>query len=279
MDVPAVVRIADASDARLRDFVGLRDAGLRRSLEAEHGLYVAEGAVVAGRALAAGHRPRAFLGSGATVGEAAPLAPPGVPVYVVPGDVMRALAGFDVHRGFLASFERPPLPEPADVVRGATRVVLLEDLADPGNVGAVFRSVAALGADAVIVSNRCADPLYRHAVRASMGAVFQVPWTRVRDWQGFLSALAQMDFSIAVLSPQDDAHDLGEWAARPARRVALLVGAEARGVRPRTRARGDAVVRIPMANGVGSLNVATAAAVAMWALGPGASGPVGGERQ
>ncbi len=265
-----IVRIADASDARLHDFVGLKDVGLRRSLEADDGLYVAEGAVVIGRALDAGHRPRALLASDATAASAVALAASRAPVYVVPGEVMRRVAGFDVHRGCLASFERPPVPSPADVVRGATRVMLLEDLTDPGNVGAVFRSAAALGADAVIVSNRCADPLYRHAIRASMGAVFHVPWTRVRDWQDALDQLTVAGFAIAVLSPRDDAVDITEWADRRPRRAALLVGAEAHGVRPRTHARGDAVVRIPMAGGVGSLNVATAAALALWVLGPGA---------
>ena len=269
MPDPRVVPIDDPADPRVAEFTTLTDAGLRRSREAAEGLYIAEGATVARRAIAAGHRVRAFLVPPGTAADAAALAPAGVPVYTAGPAVMRAVAGFDVHRGRLASMERPDPRSLADVARGARRLMLLEDLADASNVGAVFRSAAALGADGVVVSNRCADPLYRRAVRVSMGTVFQVPWTRVRDWGDAVEWLRNVGFVVVVLSPTNNTTTLDAMAADPPRRLALVVGAEGPGVRPRTLThRADVVAGIPMAGGVSSLNAATAAAVAMWALRP-----------
>lgn len=265
--------IADPDDPRMAPFAQMRDRRLRGSAVGGEGVYIAEGETLVRRALKAGHRPRAVLSVPGGADTARAIVGGAAPVFVAAPEVMERLVGFDFHRGLMAAMERPPPRDAADVTRGARRVVMLEDLAEATNVGAAFRSVAALGADAVLVSNRCADPLYRRALRVSMGSVLRVPWARVRDWGAEVERLRGEGFTIVVLSPDDDAVDLAELSAAPPERLAMIVGAEAAGVRPRTRARADVVVRIPMDAGVSSLNVAAATAVAAWALRP--SGPRG----
>jgi tRNA G18 (ribose-2'-O)-methylase SpoU len=179
--------------------------------------------------------------------------------------VLERLTGFHVHRGALASMHRPALPAPLDLVRGARRVAVLEDIVDHTNVGAVFRGCAAMGVDAVLVSPRCADPLYRRSVRVSMGTVFQVPWTRLEPWPGGLEQLRDAGFTVAALALDPAAVDLDEFARRRPDRLALMLGTEGDGLSRRSVAAADVVVRIPMAGGVDSLNVAAAAAVAFWA--------------
>ncbi|MGL5928084.1 MAG: TrmH family RNA methyltransferase, partial [Dermatophilaceae bacterium] len=181
-------------------------------------------------------------------------------------DVIEQLTGFHLHRGALASMRRPPLPALDQVLAGTRRVMVLEDVVDHTNVGAVFRSAAALGVDAVLVTPRCADPLYRRAIRVSMGTVFQVPWTRIDPWPGGVVALRALGFTVAALALTDDAVGLDELAAAPPRRLALVLGTEGDGLASRTLSSVDLAIRIPMTGGVDSLNVAAASAVAAWAL-------------
>ena len=186
--MPPVLTITDPADPRLADFTGLTDVRLRRSLEAEHGLFIAEGEKVIRRAMAAGYPVRSLLVPQDRQAALADLiaACPG-PVHVIPPDAAVALTGYQVHRGALASMLRRPLPPPAQVLAAARRVVVCEDIVDHGNLGGIFRCAAALGMDAVILAPRCADPLYRRAVKVSMGSVFAVPYARLADWRGGLS--------------------------------------------------------------------------------------------
>jgi tRNA G18 (ribose-2'-O)-methylase SpoU len=265
------IEIADAADPRLGDYRDLTDVALRRVREPAEGLYIAESAKVLARALAAGHRPRSLLVQEKWVDDARALVAGSddagdVPVYVVPEEVAAQVTGYAVHRGVLAAMERPALRPVAEVVAGARLVVVLEDIVDHTNVGAAFRSVAALGADAVLVTPRCADPLYRRSVRVSMGTVFQVPWTRLPEWDAAGPLLHEAGLHIAALALSGDAVPLDEFAASRPDRVALLLGAEGDGLSRRALAAADTVVTIPMAGGVDSLNVAAASAVALWAL-------------
>lgn len=276
MTQPAVVRITDPADPRLTDYTGLTDVRLRTVREPAEGLYMAESSTVIRRALEAGHRPRSFLMADKWLGSMDDVlqgdaVPAGTPVYLAAEDVLEAITGFHLHRGALAAMHRPALPSVHELVAaarggaGARRVAVLEDVVDHTNVGAAFRSAAALGVDAVLVSPRCADPLYRRSVRVSMGTVFQVPWTRFASWPGGLRELQEDGFTVAALALADDAVSLDDLAADPPERLALVLGTEGDGLSARAVETADTVVRIPMAGGVDSLNVAAASAVAFWA--------------
>lgn len=261
-----VLRIDDPTDERLADYRDLTDIALRRRLEPAGGLYIAESAKVLARAVQAGHTPRSVLTQEKWQAEVTTLVGEDTPVYVVDAAVAENLTGYAVHRGLLAAMHRPKLPEPADVLAGARRVLVLEDIVDHTNVGAAFRAAAGLGADAVLVSERCADPLYRRSVRVSMGTVFQVPWTRLPAWREARGILHAAGFRIAALALAEDALSLDELAAAPPERLALVMGAEGDGLSRSALAAADDIVTIPMAGGVDSLNVAAAAAVALWAV-------------
>jgi tRNA G18 (ribose-2'-O)-methylase SpoU len=260
-------RITDLSAPELADFHGLTDVALRRVSEPAGGLYIAESAKVIARALAAGHQPRAVLLLEQWLPEISELlAPFDVPVFVGPPDLLQSLTGFDMHRGALASMHRPALPSAETLLENARRVVVLENIVDHTNVGAIFRSVAGLGADAVFVTPRCADPLYRRSVRVSMGTVLQVPWTRLPDWPIGASVLKDAGFHLAALALADNAVSLEEFAAAPPAKVAILLGAEGDGLSRQALDAADTIVTIPMLHGVDSLNVAAASAVALYAL-------------
>ena len=272
--------ITDPTDPRLADYVALTDVALRRRTEPERGLYVAESEKVIRRALAAGHRPRSFLMAERWLTDLADVVADaregGIPIYVGEHDVIEALTGFHLHRGALAAMQRPVLPAVGDLLAGARRVLVLEDIVDHTNVGACFRSAAALGVDAVLVTPRCADPLYRRAVRVSMGTVFQVPWTRIEPWPlGGPELLRENGFTVAAFALTETAMTLDELSADPPERLALVLGTEGDGLTRHTIAAADLAVRIPMAGGVDSLNVAAACAVALWALRPSAIGASG----
>jgi tRNA G18 (ribose-2'-O)-methylase SpoU len=258
-----VIEISELADPRLVDFAHRTDVALKKS---GGGIYIAESALVLERALRAGHVPRSVLALGGTVDEAVALVGGDVPVFSGPGELLAELTGYILHRGLIAAMDRPPLPSPESLLASARRVVILENVADPTNVGAIFRSVAAIGADAVLVTPRCSDPFYRRAIRVSMGTVLQVPWTRIGDWPSARELLAASGFHIAALALTDDAVGLREFAATAPEKVALVLGAEGEGLTPEALAAADTVVRIPMAHGIDSLNVAATAAVAMWAL-------------
>ena len=261
-----------ADDPRLGDYVRLRESSLRRSLESERGLFIAEGEKVIRRAVEAGHRPRSFL-----------LAPrwlagledvlarwPDVDVYVVDEAVAEQVTGFHVHRGALASLHRADLP-PVDDLLGLDRLVVLEDVVDHTNVGAILRSAAGLGWDGALLSPRSADPLYRRAVKVSMGAVFALPWTRFPGWRDAPALLTGAGFTTVALTLADDSEDLDLVAERlrgPGK-VAVLLGHRGCRACPTTGRRPrPSGSRIPMRAGIDSLNVAAAAAVACYALAP-----------
>ncbi|MBO3142867.1 TrmH family RNA methyltransferase [Dermatophilus congolensis] len=264
------ITITDPADERVRDYFSLTDVNLRRALEPAGGLYMAESEKVLRRALAVGHRPRSLLLAPRWVNELSDLVAQfegeSVPVFVGEHEVIEAMTGFHLHRGVLAAMHRPQLPSVEDVVRGARRLVVLEDIVDHTNVGAIFRSAAALGVDGVLVTPRCADPLYRRSVRVSMGNVLNVPWTRIEQWPAGADCLRQWGVSVASFALSDDSVTLDELAADPPERLALVLGTEGDGLQQHTLAKSDVVVRIPMGHGVDSLNVAAASAVAMWAL-------------
>jgi tRNA G18 (ribose-2'-O)-methylase SpoU len=274
------IEVDRPDDTRLADYTRLTDAGLRTHLEAEHGLFIAEGTKVITRAVAAGYPVRSMLlgksrladlpalaeASAASATAAGPTTAAPTPVYLVPDEVAENLTGFRVHRGALASLARKPLPEASAVIGRARRIVVLEDLVDHGNVGAIFRCAAALGVDAVLLSPRCADPLYRRSVKVSMGAVFAVPYARMTDWYDGLAELRSAGFLTLALTPDERAAPITA-ALRDAGRVALLLGTEGDGLSGRWLDEADEAVRIPMnpaarAAGVDSLNVVAAAAIA-----------------
>jgi tRNA G18 (ribose-2'-O)-methylase SpoU len=261
-----VIEISDLSDPRLVDYAHLTDVALKKARGTEHGLYIAESALVLERALRAGHRPRSVLALGNTVEEARALVGENVPVFVGPGELLTELTGYVLHRGVIASMHRPELPDPEALLAGARRIVILENVSDPTNVGAIFRSAGAIGADAILVTPRCSDPFYRRAIRVSMGTVLQVPWTRVGDWPSTRALLTRHGFHLAALALTTDAVSLRDFPGHEHERLALLLGAEGEGLTPDALAASDTVVQIPMKHGIDSLNVAAASAVAMWAL-------------
>ncbi|RLV48737.1 RNA methyltransferase [Nocardioides mangrovicus] len=263
-----LVEVDDAADPRLADYRDLRDVGLRRSLEAEHGLFLAEGEKVVRRAVEAGYPPRSFLMAPRWLdGLADVLATSDAPCFVVSESLAEEVTGFHVHRGALASLRRLPLPALDEVLREARTVVVLEDLVDHTNVGAVVRNAAALGVDAVLLAPRCADPLYRRAVKVAMGAVFAMPWTRLSDWYDALPSLSARGFTTVALSLAEDSEDL-EAAVAGVDRLALVLGGEGHGLSERWTDTADRRARIAMSRGVevgvDSLNAAAAAAVACY---------------
>jgi len=261
-----VIEISDLSDPRLADYTQSTDVALKKARGTEHGLYIAESALVLERALGAGHRPRSVLTLANTVDEALALVGEDVPVFVGPGELLTELTGYVLHRGLIAAMHRPALPDPDALLAGARRILLLENVTDPTNVGAIFRSAGAIGADAILVTPRCSDPFYRRSIRVSMGTVLQVPWTRVGDWPSTRALLARHGFHVAALALTPDAVSLRDFRSEQHERLALLLGAEGEGLTPDALAASDSVVQIPMKHGIDSLNVAAASAVAMWAL-------------
>lgn len=259
-----LIPVADPADPRLADYVSLRDVNLRKSLEAEHGLFMAEGEKVIRRAITTGHPVRSLLMARRWVEPLADVLGD-APVYVVDDAVAEAVTGFPVHRGALASMERLPLPSVDALVATARRILVLEDLVDHGNVGAIFRCAAALGVEAVVLSPRCADPLYRRSVKVSMGAVFAIPYARMPDWHGGLDTLRAAGFALLALTPDQTATPIGK--VPPGERVALMLGAEGDGLSSRWLRAADEPVCVPMSGeamdlGVDSLNVVAAAAIA-----------------
>ncbi|GAB2862252.1 TrmH family RNA methyltransferase [Nocardioides pacificus] len=259
-----LVTITDAEDPRLADYRDLRDVSLRKHLEAEHGLFLAEGEKVVRRAVEGGFAPRSFLMAERWLeGLADVLATTDAPCYVLSEAMAEQVTGFHVHRGALASLERRPLPSLDEVLEGARSVLVLEDIVDHTNVGAIIRSGAALGFDAVLLSPRCADPLYRRAIKVAMGAVFTVPWTRLDDWYDALPRLASYGFTTVALTLAEDATEIEE-AVKGVDKVALVLGSEGPGLSSRWEQTADRRAIIPMREGIDSLNVAAATAVACY---------------
>lgn len=298
-----LVRIESLDDPRLDAYARLTEAQLRNRLEPEKGIFIAESGKVIERAFAGGMKPLSLLMEEKWLESTADLvaemeaAHPELPVFVAPHDQLEQLTGFELTRGALGAFRRPPLPSVEEVVRGARLVAVLENITNHTNVGAIFRSAAALGVDAVLVTPACYDPLYRRAVRVSMGTVFQVPWTRIGCEEGESAAgkdgraegkcespkkrgkpgdpgaawaeegiplLKSLGFTTAAMALSDDSVPLDDAALNSAEKVALVFGTEGDGLAQSTIDQCDYTVRIPMAHGVDSLNVAAASAVAFW---------------
>jgi tRNA G18 (ribose-2'-O)-methylase SpoU len=263
-----IIRIEHLEDSRLQDFTRLTDVALRKKLDTERGLYLAESAKVIERALAAGHRLRAVLAQESDLPKLQELLEglEDVPVFVGESGVLEQLTGFHMHRGMIASVHRPELPHARELVSRAKRIIVLDNLNDHSNVGLIFRSVAALGADAVLLTPSCADPLYRRAVRLSMGAVLQVDWARIPRWQEAGPILHDNGFVLAAFTLHREAIDLADFVAHIPEKVALVFGNEGHGLGPAALKNADQLVTIPMHHGIDSLNVSTSAAIALWAV-------------
>jgi tRNA G18 (ribose-2'-O)-methylase SpoU len=264
-----VAEIADPMDPRVADYMTLTDVTLRTRFEPPRGLFIAEGELVIRRAARAGYRLRSLLVSPKMLAAAPDLTTVAgdAPVYVASPAVLQALTGFNVHRGALASVARRPLPAAADLLPTAERLVVLEDVTSHTNLGAVFRCAAGLGMDAVLLSPGCTDPLYRRSVRVSMGEVLAMPYARLEPWPAVLDQLREAGFTVLALTPDEAAEPLDRVRPQARDRVAVLLGTEGPGLSGAALAAAERRVRIPMARGVDSLNVAAAAAVAFWELG------------
>ena len=272
--MPNIIEIADTSLPQLDVFARLTEGQLRSRLEPEKGIFIAESPKVIERALDAGYEPVSLLmerkhisGQGRNI-----IARCGdIPVYTADREVLAGLTGYQLTRGVLCTMRRPPLPSVEAVCANARRVAVLEGIVDSTNIGAIFRSAAALNMDAVLVTPTCGDPLYRRAVRVSMGTVFQIPWTRigsgVSEWpQPGIQRLRELGFKTAAMALSDTAISIEEPCLIAEKKLAIVLGTEGDGLVPRTIADCDYTVRIPMSHGVDSLNVAAASAVAFWQL-------------
>ncbi|WP_460404567.1 TrmH family RNA methyltransferase [Actinophytocola sediminis] len=265
-DHDSVIEVPAPDDARLDEFRDLTTADRRPDRPGGRGLVIAEGVVVVRRLLASRYPLRAVLGVPRRVAElAGDLAGQTAPVYTTSAQTLAEVVGFHLNRGVLAVADRPVAWTAAQVVADARRVVVLEGVGDHENLGSLFRNAAALGFDGVLLGPGCADPLYRRSVRVSMGHVLGVPFAPVTEWPGGLKWLRDQGFQVLAMTPADSAVPVAEFAASP--RVAVLLGSEGPGLSAEAVAAADAAVRVPMAGGVDSLNVATAGAVAFYALG------------
>lgn len=272
---PVIVNITSISDERLDAYVRLTDLQLRNRLEPEKGIFIAESDKVINTALDAGYEPVSLLIPTHKLAsmEALIQRMPDVPTFVLPAEELEELVGYELTRGILCAMRRPALPPVEELLKDAHRVAVLENITNHTNVGAIFRSAAALNVDAILVTPDCYDPLYRRSIRVSMGTVFQVPWTRigedVHDWpHAGMETLHKLGFKTAALALSDDSISLADPVLAECDKLALILGTEGDGLTRRTIADCDYVVRIPMAHGVDSLNVAAASAVAFWQLCP-----------
>ena len=269
-----IIEITDFSAPELDAFARLTEAQLRNKLEPEKGIFIAESPKVIQRALKAGYEPVSLLTERKHLGGQAKdlVAMLGdVPVYTADDDLLEGLTGYALTRGVLCAMRRRAMPTVEELCKDAQRVAVLESIVDATNVGAIFRSAAALGIDAVLVTPTCCDPLYRRAARVSMGTVFQVPWTRIgetaADWpERGMERLKALGFQTAAMALSDDSVSVEDPALRDVEKLAIILGTEGDGLSADTIADCDHVVRIPMREGVDSLNVAAASAVAFWEL-------------
>lgn len=269
-----IIEITDFNAPELDVFARLTEGQLRSRKDEEKGLFIAESPKVIEYALKAGYEPVSLLMERKHIeGQAAELLArcPDVPVYTAEREVLADLTGFALTRGILCAMRRRPLPSVEEVCANAKRIVVLEGIVDSTNVGAIFRSAAALNMDAVLVSPTCSDPLYRRAVRVSMGTVFQIPWTRIgehhTDWPGAgLERLKALGFKAAAMALDDRSVSVDDPELMEEEKLAIIMGTEGDGLSPETIAGCDYTVKIPMAHGVDSLNVAAASAVAFWQL-------------
>lgn len=269
-----IIHVTDLSEEGVSVFSKLTEAQLRNRLEPEKGIFIAESPKVIDLALNEGCEPVSLLmepkhieGQGREIIERCG----DIPVYTAERSVLAGLAGFELTRGVLCAMKRPVLPEPEEICKDAKRIAVLENIMDSTNIGAIFRSAAALDMDAVLVTPSCCDPLCRRAVRVSMGTILQVPWTRIgsvpSDWsEGGTDRLRAMGFKTAAMALSDNSVSIDDPVLKSEERLAIVLGAEGDGLAKETIASCDYTVKIPMSHGVDSLNVAAAGAVAFWEL-------------
>lgn len=268
-----IISITDMNDPALDAYVRLTGAQLRSRLEPERAIFIAESPSVIAVALEAGYEPLSLLTerrliNGAVGGIIASL-PEDMPVYVAERDELRTLTGYELTRGALCAMRRPDPRTLEEVCRGARRIAVLEEIADSTNVGALFRSAAALGIDAILITPTCCDPLCRRAIRVSMGTVFQIPWARIgepEDRSLRVDLLHDLGFRCCAMALRHDTLELGDERLRAEERLAIVLGTEGTGLRAETIDACDHTVKIPMHHGVDSLNVAAAGAIAFWEL-------------
>ncbi len=277
--MPNIIEITDFSDPALDVYARLTECQLLNRFEPEKGLFIAESPKVIHRALDAGYTPVSLLMERRHIdGQAADVIARcgGIPVYTSEPEILTQLTGFQLTRGVLCAMRRPQLPSVESVLQDAKRIVILENVMNPTNVGAIFRSAAALGMDAVLLTPGCSNPLYRRSARVSMGTVFQIPWTylgeEIADWlEKGMDTLSRMGFKTAALALSDNSVSIDDPALMAEEKLALILGSEGDGLTETTIASCDYTVKIPMYHNVDSLNVAAASAVAFWQLRKGAN--------
>ena len=265
-----VIEISDFSAPELDVYARLTEAQLLNRFEPAKGMFIAESPKVIHRALDGGCQPVSMLMERKDIdGSAREILArcPDIPVYTADEELLCGLTGYHLTRGVLCAMRRPALPSMEELLRNAHRVAILENVQNPTNVGAIFRSAAALGMDAVLLTPGCSDPLYRRSARVSMGTVFQIPWTFTPAWPGEgMAQLEELGFATAALALREDTLSIDDPRLRSEERLAVLLGSEGDGLADDTIARCRYTVKIPMYHGVDSLNVAAASAVAFWEL-------------
>ena len=271
-----MIQITDFNDPALDVYVRLTGSQLRNKLEPEKGIFIAESPTVIEVAMSSGCEPVSFLTderlikSGAVEDIISKL-PDNIPIYTASRELLTSLTGFELTRGALCAMRRPALPDIEELCKNARRIAIFEEITDSTNIGALFRSAAALNVDAVLVTPTCCDPLCRRAVRVSMGTVFQVPWTRIgetkSDWPNKMQEIKDLGFKTIAMALRNDTVDIDDEKLHKEEKLAIILGTEGTGLSPKTIDACDYTVKIPMAHGVDSLNVAAAGAIAFWELG------------
>ena len=267
-----IIHTSDINNSELFIYHGLSEPALAHYSEPAPGIFIAESPMIISRALDAGYSPVSVL-----MEERSPenshrlLEQSGLlkshmdfPVYAAPAEILKQITGYTLTRGILCAMRRHELPDPEQIIKRSSRIVILEEVMNPANTGSIFRSAAALGMDAVLLTKGCTDPLYRRSARVSMGTVFQIPWTYFRSWPEDINILKKNSYRVAAMTLSDSCIDLQDLHVSPDEKAALIMGTEGPGVNPGTLKLCDHAVKIPMANGVDSLNVAAASAVAFW---------------
>ena len=267
-----ITMITDINAPELDVYARMSEPQLVHIYEPDLGLFIAESPNVIMRALDAGYEPVSFLLEERSIeGDAAPILAkcPNVPVYAASLDVLVKITGFQLTRGLLCAMRRRPDPDYADIISNARRIAILEGVVNPTNIGAIFRSAAALNVDAILLTTDCCDPLYRRSARVSMGTVFQIPWTFIdeKDWpHNIMSYLKKEGFAFVAMALDEKAVSISDESLRAESKKAILLGSEGNGLSEDTLAMCDYTVMIPMSHGVDSLNVAAASALAFWEL-------------
>ncbi|MGO4296937.1 TrmH family RNA methyltransferase [Glutamicibacter sp. MCAF14] len=263
-----IMQVADLSDARLDEYLRLSEAHLRMRTDVENGLYIAESTKVVQRAINAGHVPRSFLLAAKHLDQLAEEFNrfPDAPIFIGDDRQLQDLVGFHLHRGAMASMNRPEPLDLSQVLEASSRVAILEDIADHTNLGAIIRSASGLGVDAVLLTPKCVDPWYRRSARVSMGTVFDLPWVRMLSWPEDIRTLKQHGYQMLAMELTDAAIPLNEVQITAGQKVAMILGNEGRGVTAQALEAVDQTVIIPMHREVDSLNVGAASAIAFWHL-------------